>query len=128
MRKLLSTTALAATLAFGGAAWAQTGGTTGGTPGGAGAPSASGSSSSNDAGGANRPTQAPSIAPLGQQTGRMMDESQVRDMLSKQGFSNVENVTRSGNNYHARAMQNGRPLDLTVDANTGAVHSQAAAR
>jgi len=127
MRKLLSTTVLAAALAFGGAAWAQTSGTAGGTPGGAGAPGAGGTSASGHAG-ANQPTQSPSIAPLGQQTGQMMDESKVRDMLSKQGFSNVENVTRSGNNYHAHAMQNGRPMDLTIDATTGTIHSQAAAR
>lgn len=114
MRKLLSATTLAAALALGGAAWAQSG-----------APAATGGPNQS---GANRPTMAPSQPPLGQQTSGTMSEEQVRTKLSAQGFQNVENMTRSGNSYHARAMQNGRSVDVTIDAATGTISSQAAAR
>ena len=55
-------------------------------------------------------------------------ENDVRDLLRTDGYSDVQNMSRDGNNYRARAMQNGRSVDLTVDAYTGTVRSQAARR
>ena len=58
----------------------------------------------------------------------MDNDEQVRTTLSDQGFSDIQDITRSGTSSQARAMQNGRPVDLTIDATTGAIRSQAAAR
>ena len=121
MRILLSTTALATMLVLGGAAWAQ-------APGGAQGSAQGGKSQSEqaqdgaDGMGGN---QAPKI-PM--QASGMTSDEQVRTKLSAQGFSDIQAITRSGNSYQARAMQNGRPVDLTIDATTGAIRSQAAAR
>jgi hypothetical protein len=57
-----------------------------------------------------------------------MAESDVRDLLRDQGYSDVQSVSRDGNNFRARAMQNGRSVDVTVDAFTGTIRSQAAGR
>jgi hypothetical protein len=57
-----------------------------------------------------------------------MAEADVRDLLRDQGYSDVDSVSRDGNNYRARAMQNGRSVDVTVDAYTGTIRSQAAGR
>jgi hypothetical protein len=58
----------------------------------------------------------------------VMAESEVRDLLRDQGYSDVQSVSRDGNNFRARAMQNGRSVDLMVDAYTGTIRSQAAGR
>jgi len=55
-------------------------------------------------------------------------ENDIRDLLRTEGYSDVQNVSRDGNNYRARATQNGRSVDLTVDAYTGTIRSQAARR
>jgi len=52
-----------------------------------------------------------------------MTQEQVMTKLSMEGFGNVQNVTRDGNSFRARAMQNGRPVDVTVDAYTGTIRS-----
>ena len=116
MRILLSTTALATMLVLGGAAWAQ-------APSGA-QGSAQGGQTSGGADGMSS-NQTPK-SPM--QAGGMASDEQVRTKLSAQGSSDIQAITRSGNSYQARAMQNGRPVDLTIDATTGAIRSQAAAR
>lgn len=57
-----------------------------------------------------------------------MDESQVRDLLREQGYGDVQSVTRDGDHFRARAMRNGRPADVTIDAYTGTIRNQAARR
>ena len=121
MRILLSTTALATMLVLGGAAWAQ-------APGGAQGSAQGGKSQSEqtqDGADGMSSNQTPK-SPM--QASGMTSDEQVRTRLSAQGFSDIQAITRSGNSYQARAMQNGRPVDLTIDATTGAIRSQAAAR
>ena len=121
MRILLSTTALATMLVLGGAAWAQAPGGAQGSAQGGQAQSEQAQDGADGMGG----NQAPKI-PM--QASGMTSDEQVHTRLSAQGFSDIQAITRSGNSYQARAMQNGRPVDLTIDATTGAIRSQAAAR
>lgn len=112
MRILLSTTALATMLVLGGAAWAQ-------------APAGAQSEQAQDGADGMGGNQALRNQ---MQAGGVANDEQVRTRLSAQGFTDIQAITRSGTSYHARAMQNGRPVDLTIDATTGATRSQAAAR
>ena len=122
MRTLLTTTTLAAMLALGSTAWAQApGGTQGGQ-----AQSGQAQSGQTQAGGegaSRRSTESNTM-----QSSALTSDEQVRGKLASEGFSDIQGITRSGNNYHARAMQNGRAVDLTIDATTGTIRSQAAAR
>lgn len=121
MRNLLTATPLAAMLALGGAAWAQAPGAAQG-----GAQAGQAGQANPSAGGEGSTRRGTDGNPL-QSSGLNSDE-QVRGKLAAEGFSDIQGITRSGNNFHARAMQNGRPVDLTIDATTGAIRSQAAAR
>ncbi len=121
MRTLLTTTTLAAMLALGGTAWAQAPG--GGAGGAQGGQAQGGAAQAEGSGAARRGTD---TNPL--QTGALNSDEQVRGKLASEGFSDIQAITRSGNSYQARAMQNGRPVDLTIDATTGTIRSQAAAR
>lgn len=127
MRNLLTTTTLAAMLALGGTAWAQAPGggsaQSGAAQGQAQSGAAQGQAQTGGEGAARRGTDG---NPL--QTGALNSDEQVRGKLASEGFSDIQAITRSGNNYQARAMQNGRPVDLTIDATTGTIRSQAAAR
>ena len=60
--------------------------------------------------------------------GGAMSDEQVRTQLSAQGYSDIQSIMRDGNDFHVRATQNGRPMDLRVDAYTGTVRSSTAAR
>ncbi len=60
--------------------------------------------------------------------GGAMNDEQVRTQLSAQGYSDIQSIMRDGNDFHVRATQNGRPMDLRVDAYTGTVRSSTAAR
>ena len=117
MRTLLTTTTLAAMLALGSTAWAQApGGTQGGQ-------AQSGQTQAGGEGASRRSTESNTM-----QSSALTSDEQVRGKLASEGFSDIQGITRSGNNYHARAMQNGRAVDLTIDATTGTIRSQAAAR
>lgn len=136
MRTLLTTTTLAAMLALGGTAWAQTGqsgaqsGQPSATESGSGTaatgPSAGGSANPDAQGRGAGEGSTRSAQPSGGIGG--MTEEQVRARLTAEGFTNVQGITRSGNSFQARAMQNGRPVDITIDATTGTIRGQAAAR
>ncbi len=118
-----------------GGASAQSGGQSGGQsgaqssgPSGGQAQSGTGAGQSGRGGeGMTRPGAAGQPA-VGAQTTGVMTQEQVMAKLSSEGFSNVQSVTRDGNSYRTRATQNGRPVDVTVDAYTGTIRSQAAAR
>jgi hypothetical protein len=60
--------------------------------------------------------------------GGAMSDDQVRTQLSAQGYSDIQSIMRDGNDFRVRATQNGRPMDLRVDAYTGTVRSSTAAR
>ena len=122
MRTLLTSTTLAAMLALGGAAFAQ-------APAGTQGQSATGQSQAGQSGatGADGISRSPTQGnPM--QSGALNTQEQVRGKLAAEGFTDIQAITRSGNSYQARAMQNGRPVDLTIDATTGTIRSQAAAR
>jgi hypothetical protein len=57
-----------------------------------------------------------------------MSEEQVRTQLQAQGYSDVQNITRDGNDFRVRASRDGRPMDLRVNAFTGTVNTGAASR
>ena len=57
-----------------------------------------------------------------------MDETQVRDLLRSQGYSEVQSVMRDGDAFRARVMRNGRPAEISIDAYTGTIRNQAARR
>ena len=125
MRILLTSTMLAATLALGGAAFAQAPAGAQGTQG----QSATGQSQAGQSGatGADGISRSPTQGnPM--QSGALNTQEQVRGKLAAEGFTDIQAITRSGNSFQARAMQNGRPVDLTIDATTGTIRSQAAAR
>ena len=124
MRTLLTTTTLAAMLALGGAAYAQAPGGAPGTQGQGAQPGQAGAIGATGADGINRnPTQGNPM-----QSGALNSQEEVRGKLAAEGFTDIQAITRSGNSFQARAMQNGRPVDLTIDATTGTIRSQAAAR
>lgn len=128
MRTLLTTTTLAALLALGGAAYAQ-------APGGAQGGAQSGATQGGQSGATQGQAQAGgegssrrSTESNTQQSSGLNTQEQVRGKLASEGFTDIQAITRNGNSYQARAMQNGRPVDLTIDATTGTIRSQAAAR
>ncbi len=43
-------------------------------------------------------------------------------------YTDIQSLMRDGNDFRVRATQNGRPMDLRVDAYTGTVRSSTAAR
>lgn len=49
------------------------------------------------------------------------DSNQMANALTKEGFTNVANVTNEGNVYHAHAKWDGQPVKLTIDGLTGRV-------
>ena len=63
----------------------------------------------------------------GQQATRM-DQNEVRDLLRNQGYSDVQGISRDGNEFRARAMQGSRQVDLRIDAYTGTIRRQQAGR
>ncbi len=62
-------------------------------------------------------------------TGRILSptqlrESQIRNMLEDEGWSNVSNIERNGNVYLAEADRNGTKYEVSVDARTGTIIDQ----
>lgn len=56
--------------------------------------------------------------------GRVDSEAQVRQKLMSEGYSNVADIKRQGENWQAKAMKNGKQLTLNIDAKTGQVKTQ----
>lgn len=50
-----------------------------------------------------------------------MTETQVRDRLQKEGYSEVSNLTKSGQNFTATAKKDGQTVQLEIDGSTGLV-------
>lgn len=63
-----------------------------------------------------------SFTPGGSASG--MTLPQARAALSAQGFTDVQNLQRSGNIYTGIASRNGQTVPVTIDANTGQVSPQ----
>lgn len=55
--------------------------------------------------------------------GRVLNEDQIRERLEKEGYRDVTEIKRQGPSYEAKAMRDGRQVQLTVDAATGSVRS-----
>lgn len=55
-----------------------------------------------------------------------LSEDQARRMLRDQGYSDISDVSRDGNNITARAKRGDREVRLRIDANTGVVSQQQA--
>jgi hypothetical protein len=110
MSKLVPTILAVATLGLGSAAFAQ----------GSTAPSAAPTAPST--------TQPKATAPSGAGThsgaatsGKTLSETELRNELQKQGYSNVSDIKRKGDMFEARAMKDGKRVSLDVDAKTGKV-------
>lgn len=58
---------------------------------------------------------------LGPPAGETASESQIRAMLEKQGYSDIQNLKRDGAAYTATAMKNGKRIRLHVDPQLGQV-------
>ena len=50
-----------------------------------------------------------------------MTEASVKDKLEKQGYSQVSGVKKVGDKYEAKAMKNGKSVQLEIDPATGMV-------
>jgi|GEM_PF-5181910 len=57
---------------------------------------------------------------------KRLSEDQARRMLRDQGYSDISDVSRDGNNITAKAKRGDREVRLRIDANTGVVSQQQA--
>jgi hypothetical protein len=57
-----------------------------------------------------------------------MDENELRNLLRDQGYSDIESVSRDGDNFRVGVTRNGRPTSIVVDAYTGTIRNQSARR
>jgi hypothetical protein len=71
----------------------------------------------------SRPTATPQGAAPGQ-SGTILSESDVREKLATEGYSNISSLKREGNIYSADAMKDGRKVSLSVDARNGKVEAR----
>lgn len=53
------------------------------------------------------------------QPGTVFSESEIREKLLVEGYSNVSVLKREGNKYSADAVKDGRKVSLSIDARTG---------
>jgi hypothetical protein len=53
-----------------------------------------------------------------------LTEGQIRTLLRGRGYTDFSDLRRDGNTYKTRALRNGRPMNLQVDARTGALLQQ----
>jgi hypothetical protein len=56
-------------------------------------------------------------------TGPVLSEDEIRQRLQKEGYTHVTELRRQGPSYEAKAMRDGKPVNLTIDASTGSVRS-----
>jgi hypothetical protein len=60
------------------------------------------------------------VQPMGRQ---FLSEEQIRDRLRLEGYEQITELELLGVNYQAKAVKDGKSLNLTVDAATGSVRS-----
>jgi hypothetical protein len=60
------------------------------------------------------------VQPMGRQ---FLSEEQIRDRLRLEGYEQITEMELLGVNYQAKAVKDGKSLNLTVDAATGSVRS-----
>lgn len=66
----------------------------------------------------------PSSAPTVQlPSGPALSEDEIRQRLEKDGYSSITEIRRQGPSYEAKAVRDGKPVNLTIDARTGSVRS-----
>jgi hypothetical protein len=58
---------------------------------------------------------------LGPPSGLAPNEDQVRRMLDKQGYSNVQDLRQEGDSYTGRATKNGKSVQVRIDPQRGKV-------
>lgn len=71
-------------------------------------------------GGAGRDQAAPTVQ---MPSGPVLSEEEIRQRLEKDGYSSITEIRRQGPSYEAKAVRDGKPVNLTVDARTGSVRS-----
>lgn len=57
------------------------------------------------------------------QTGRVLSEDEIRGKLREEGYPEVTELRLQGPSYEAKAVKDGRKVNLTVDARTGSIRS-----
>jgi Peptidase propeptide and YPEB domain len=73
--------------------------------------------------------QAPSGAPPASpsqtvpQPGHVLNEDEIRQKLREEGYAEVTELRLQGPSYEAKAVKDGRNVNLTVDARTGSIRS-----
>lgn len=50
-----------------------------------------------------------------------MTEAEVKDKLQKQGYTQISGITKSGDKFEAKAMKNGKSVEVEIDPATGMV-------
>jgi uncharacterized membrane protein YkoI len=80
---------------------------------------AQGQSSDQPSGSAPPAAASPVIVP----TGQVLNEDQIREKLREEGYVEVKELRLQGPSYEAKAVRDGRNVNLTVDARTGSIRS-----
>jgi Peptidase propeptide and YPEB domain len=57
------------------------------------------------------------------QPGLVLNEDEIRQKLREEGYAEVTELRLQGPSYEAKAVKNGRNVNLTVDARTGSIRS-----
>jgi hypothetical protein len=57
------------------------------------------------------------------QPGKVLGEDEIRQKLREEGYTEVTELRLQGPSYEAKAIRDGRNINLTVDARTGSIRS-----
>jgi uncharacterized membrane protein YkoI len=57
------------------------------------------------------------------QPGHVLSEDEIRQKLREEGYPEVTELRLQGPSYEAKAVKDGRNVNLTVDARTGSIRS-----
>jgi hypothetical protein len=57
------------------------------------------------------------------QPGQVLSEDEIRQKLREEGYLEVTELRLQGPSYEAKAVRDGRNVNLTVDARTGSIRS-----
>jgi uncharacterized membrane protein YkoI len=57
------------------------------------------------------------------QPGQVLSEDEIRAKLREEGYLEVTELSLQGPSYEAKAVKDGRRVNLTVDARTGSIRS-----
>jgi hypothetical protein len=57
------------------------------------------------------------------QPGLVLNEDEIRKKLREEGYAEVTELRLQGPSYEAKAVKDGRNVNLTVDARTGSIRS-----